>query len=873
MVNLGGGENLGISLSSRFQHESFADQQFFYTLLLGELREDDIPLAGGKAVNLSLLLSKGFPVPSGFVLTTLAFREFIQSADIFPLLRDSNPEEIRRRVLCANIPSRMVSEIEQRIESLGINGAVAVRSSAVAEDLKGASFAGVYETILGVRGIEEIIRAVKEIWASIFSERAQAYRARQKVSLLDEGIAIVIQRLVQASSSGIMFTTNPLTAHPGEVVIEAVTGLGEGAVSGRVQPDHIVLRKSNASIKKWRTKGEKPCCSVNEISSLVEMARRLEFAMGAPQDVEWAIENGEVLLLQSRPITTLPSRDEPVYTRKMGDQYWTDVISPMSFTCGVNWIVEGAFVPLMRAIGLPQVAELNFFRLHKSHLYMNTLMAYHTITMFPKSAREHFASVMGSPHDKEYLLSAPHRPLKAWYSVIRGHLLDENSGMSNNLRLLKRWSVEVEDRTRKMLRLLEHRPRLDKLMKMFHEVNRMGVRHFEIIRWGHASYNTTLTDLFRDLCLRFACDTDCELFYNITSHVDLNMTLETDQALWETALALGEDPQVKNLIQQCSPTDSARELLDTDKYPKARRILQKFLSEFGHRTTSRDITAPHWSDEPAQVISVIKGILCEEIPESPHARAQKSKIRMESAMKEARHRILKKWHGFLSWFFFKYIADKTRLFIGYRENQRFTLDRIIFVMRKIALEIGSRLVEMGVLEQADDVFFLNREELERLVKEQRTDTKLNERIMYRRKEHTTNKEVLPSAYIKGNFEFDEEEEEKSIEEGMLCGLNASPGIVEGVARVLTDIQCAHELKNGEILVTESTDPAWSAAFMKVGGLVLETGGVLSHGAILAREFGIPAVTHVKGATKLIKTGQRIRVDGTRGRVMFLENLS
>jgi pyruvate,water dikinase len=350
------------------------------------------------------------------------------------------------------------------------------------------------------------------------------------------------------------------------------------------------------------------------------------------------------------------------------------------------------------------------------------------------------------------------------------------------------------------------------------------------------------------------------------------MTLETDQAVWETALALGEDPEVKNLIQRCSPTDSAKELLETDRYPKARRILQKFLSEFGHRTVSRDITAPHWSDEPAQVISVIKGILREEIPESPHVRAQKSKIRMESAMEEARRRILKKWHGFLSWLFFRYIANKTRLFIGYRENQRFTLDRIIFVMRKIALEIGSRLVEMGVLEQADDVFFLEREELERLLKEQRADAKLNEKIIHRRKEHTTNKEVLPSAYIKGNFEFDEEEEGESSEEGVLCGLNASPGIVEGIARVLTDIQCAHELKNGEILVTESTDPAWSAAFMKAGGLVLETGGVLSHGAILAREFGIPAVTHVKQATQLIKTGQRIRVDGTRGRVMFLENL-
>lgn len=863
---------MGIVSPYTSQEKSPTHKEFLYTLLLEKLEDDNTAIAGGKAVNLCKIISKGFLVPSGFVVTTLAFLEFLRSTGILSFVEDSaSSDEIIRRLLDPAIPQEVTDEIEYRLKSLCITGPVAVRSSAVAEDLTDASFAGVYETVLGVNGIEEITQAIKTVWGSFFSERASAYRRKREERMVGEGIAVIIQRLVQASASGIMFTTNPLTANPDEVVIEAVQGLGESAVSGKVQPDHIILKKSDCSIKSWKKSGDASCCSNAEIKALVETARKLESVMGVPQDVEWAIENGKVMLLQSRPITTLPPPNEPVYTRKMGDQYWTDVISPMSFTCGVNWIVEGAFVPLMKAIGLNDVAQLHFFRLHKSHLYMNTLMARHTITMFPKSAREHFASVMGSPHDKEYLLNSPHRPLKAWYCVIRGHLLDENSGMSNNLRLLKKWSVEVEDRTRNMMKLLQRRPTLDKLMKMFHEVNRMGVRHFEIIRWGHASYNTTLTDLFRDLCLRFADDANCEIFYNIVSHVDLNMTLETDQALWETALALAMNHNVKELILRSSPRESANELLNSDKYPDARHILQRFFFDFGHRSISRDITAPHWNDEPEQVLSVIRGILSEKLPASPSDKAQKSRIRMESAMKEAKRRILKKPHGFLSWFLFKYIADKTRLFIGYRENQRFTLDRIIFSMRRIALEIGARLEELGVLRQAEDVFFLERNELENLVKEQLAEPGLNERINARREEHRKNKEILPPSYIKGEFEFDTcEDETATNEEGVLCGLNASPGVFEGTARVLTDIRQAHELKNGEILVTESTDPAWSAAFMKAGGLVLETGGVLSHGAILAREFGVPAVTHVKNATKLMKTGQRIRVDGTRGKVTVLD---
>jgi len=849
---------------------------------LRDLSKSDFGQAGPKAVNLGELLARGFPVPEGFVLTATAYRRFLEHGDIEGRIRGiletagadtrSAAASVAELIAGGAMPAEVSEAVGAALSVLGRECAVAVRSSATAEDLRDASFAGLYETYLNVRGREAVLEHVLRCWASAWSERALAYLARAGFDPLESDVAVLAQVMVPAEFSGVLFTTNPISAHPGEIVVDAVCGLGENAVSGKTQPDHFALRKLTGDVKRRRLVGEEPCVSSASLRSLAEMGRRIEKEMGAPQDVEWAIAGGKVYLLQSRPITTLPPADEPVFTRKMGDQYWTDVLSPLTFSCGVSWIVEGAFRPLVTALGFRRLADLDFFRLHKSHLYFNTHFAHEVIGLFPQTARDQVINTLGSPHDDDYLAEAPHTRLKAGYAIIRGHLLDKNSGLARNARLLEQWSVSVKERVNRMLLVVGKKPPASKLMQMFDEVNRMGVEHFEVIRWGHASYNTALTDGFRDMCSRWADDADGSLFFKITGHVDSNVTLQSNQAMWETALEVRGDSGAREIVISCDPAESTRRILVENECPAARAALSRFLADYGHRTTSRDITAPHWLDAPEQVMAIIKSILSEETPESPAKKSEAARLRSERGMAEAISRLKRHWYGILLKPLFVYVAEQTRIFIGYRENQRATLDRVIYLMRRIALAMGDTLVDEGILGSSDGVFFLDRNELTRVFKKRNIGAELRRLIEQRRRQLDADREHLPPAFIKGSFEFDDPQEETPPKPGEYNGLGAAPGVIEGTARVLTDLAHAHTLRAGEILVTESTDPAWSAIFMKVSGLVLETGGILSHGAILAREFGLPAVTHVAGATRNISTGDRLRVDGTKGRVTIVGKL-
>ncbi len=836
-------------------------------------------------------------MPDGFVVTTDAYRFFLERSNLIERIEEviksagedfkSASTAITNLIEEQPVPGAVADAIREALRRLGEEGAVAVRSSVTAEDMEEASFAGIYETYLNIRGPESVIEYVKLCWASVWNERVPTYCRTAGIDHLKADVAVVVQRMAQAEVSGVMFTTNPLTAHPGEIVIDAVRGLGENLVSGKVQPDHFVLKKSTGRIKRSKLSSnmsrdadhtnendsKKPCLIESDLRRLAEVGRRIELEMGCPQDVEWAIEDAgaaRIALLQSRPITTLPPSNETVFTRKMGDQYWTDVISPLTFTCGVNWIVDGAFIPLIGALGFKELANLEFFRLHKSHLYMNTRMARESITMFPMSARKQFTDSMGSPHDDEYFLEAPYRPIRGFISLIRAHLTDKRSGMSRNLRALEEWSHTVKDKIAGMLLSLEQKPNIEELMEMFDEINRMGVEHFEIIRWGHASYNTTLTDAFRAMCEKWADDDDGSIFLRITGHLDSNVTMDCDQALWEVARRIESDSTARDIFLTLEPDEAARRILEKDDCPEAQSSFKSFLENYGHRTTSRDITVPHWMDAPGQVAGIIGGILAEELPPSPHSRSEAARLRSEEAMIEALGRIRKKWYGFFIKRWFEYTARQARVFIGYRENQRFTLDRIMYLIRRTALAIGEWLTKREQLDCAEDVFFLEREEMTEAVGAKRLDPDIRSRIPGRRRELETNRDILPPAYLMGSFEFeDQTKDEEELPPGEYAGLNAAPGVVDGPARVLTELEDAHLLRAGEVLVTESTDPAWSAAFMKVAGLVLETGGLLSHGAILAREFGVPAVTHVSGAASFIRTGDRIRVDGTRGRVIIL----
>ncbi len=873
-----------------------------------------LPLAGGKAANLGELVTAGFPVPAGFCVTTAAYEMVAADAGLEPTLaalvaadtEDTErlaglATEARSRLQGASVPDVLGQAIAEAYGELadGAPVPVAVRSSATAEDLPGASFAGQQDTYLNVVGVESVLDAVRRCWASLWTDRAVSYRATNGIDPRGVRLAVVVQRMVDASVAGVLFTANPVTGKRRQAVIDASPGLGEAVVSGAVSPDHFVANAATGEIVERRL-GDKRVAVVagpgggtervelaadehgaslsdDQILALVRLGARVEEHYGTPQDTEWAIDgDGALWLLQARPITTLFPLPEGAST--------DDEALRVYFSFNVAQGVYGPLTPMgIQTFRLITSAVATF----AGHPPRNP---YKGAAFFIESAGRMFIDItpvlrsgQGRRLFERFMRNMEARTIPIVRQLVKDPRL---ATVPTNRWPILRTLLLAFARGRAPLRVAEAlarperaRNRAARVVARFRTSGKTspeaGASEFlvaaeRLLRDGPPEIlpnvppvfvaGLTANALAGKLLGDLATDDERRAAMRALPH---NPTTEMDLTLWALAKEARSDPDSARIVGQTPTERLAEEYRDGSLPTKLQSGLTDFLRLYGHRGVAEiDLGLPRWSEDPTYIMGVLANYLRLDDPQSaPDVQFGRAKREAEDMVAELTRRATGRGRlrGALVWF----LLGRARELSGLRETPKFCIVLLMARVRDLLWPVGEELARAGRLENAEDIFFvtvpeawaaLAGEDLRAIVRERRT--------VY---EQEIGRRHVPRLLLSDGTEPAVETREATADD-VLRGTPASGGVVSGEARVILDPGGAH-LEPGEILVAPSTDPGWTPLFLTAGGLVMEMGGPMSHGAIVAREYGIPVVVGVPDATERIETGQRITIDGSAGEVV------
>jgi phosphohistidine swiveling domain-containing protein len=876
------------------------------SLVLDFARIDATMLAevGGKAANLGELTRAGLPVPGGFCVTTTAYEQATAGAtgldEVLDALARPGADvpdlaaRARAALLDAPVPAAVAAAVMDAYAQLGADTPVAVRSSATAEDLPFASFAGQQDTYLNVVGHDAVLDAVSRCWASLWTDRAVVYRSTNGIDHRAVRLAVVIQRMVDAQVAGVLFTANPVTGRRREAVVDANPGLGEAVVSGAVNPDHFVVDTATGEIRTRRLGDKKlairsvpgggtthetavdgaaaACLTDRQVRDLVALGARTEDHFGAPQDTEWAIDAaGTLWLTQARPITTLyplPTPRSPgkrVYFNFSVAQGVYRPVTPMGMAA-FRLISSGVGTLLGLPVGdpldgPPQFVEAgervfvdvtNVLRSRVGRAFMPRLLD----VMEARSA-----AVLRSLFDDPDLSLTVHTP---WPTVRR------MAPIAKRFRMPQRAVSAVRDPAayhrylddlladlHRRLDLPADAPataRLDLAQRVLSRevftvlptVAPAGLAGFALIGFA----GKVLGDRARPGDLQ-----------TVLRGLPHNVTTEMDLALWDVATAIRADTDAAAALLARPADDLAAAYHAGTLPPVAQRALRDFLDRYGFRAVAEiDLGVPRWSDDPRHILGILANYLRLDDP----ALAPDGMFAAGARDAEQMIDTLAGRAGGRRGAVVRYALERGRLLAGIREYPKFFLVAALSGVRRHLAVVGAELAAAGRIATADDVFFLDLAEARRaLVGEDFHAVVAERRETYDRE--------LRRRHIPRVMLSDGSEPERTATavtaapDGALTGTAASAGAVTGVARVVLEPTGAH-LEPGEILVAPSTDPGWTPLFLTAGGLVMEMGGANSHGAVVAREYGIPAVVGVPDATTRIETGDTITVDGTTGAV-------
>ena len=868
-------------------------------------------LVGGKALNLGKLVAAGLPVPRGFCLTTAAY-DLAAPPGLRALAADLDAAgagaaapapgtlgtvagQARRLIEEAPIPPEVDAAVRKTYEELGGSVPVAVRSSATAEDLPFASFAGQQDSYLDVTGADAVVEAVRHCWASLWSERAVAYRSANGISNRDVGLAVVVQVMVDAKTAGVLFTANPVTGKRTETVINANPGTGQAVVSGAVNPDQFVLETASARITLQTPGGTEPGRTpslagpqLQELTALGDGVQRL---FGEPQDIEWAIDAaGRIWLTQSRPITTLYPLPEPA-----PEDAAAGAAAPTRvYLCGT------LFQGLTRPITPLGLTVLEMMRNSKGPWrYVNPgLRMYVDLTALVrnKSGRAYLLRMLPLADGRSgavlpALLEDPR------FGIIQRSFLESvrNAGK-------KRSSPQPPRRTRStssteqtatlglilglipgMLRpafrpaaelrqALNYRKRVETELVLAEPASAMvRLEHTELVlsRTINGLIQATLPGpsvgyimlaVARRLLRGIAQPRELEAVLRGLPH---NVTTEMDLELWQLAVSIRDDPVSRGEFLSKQPEELAAAYLAGKLPPQAQSGVRGFLARYGHRAVAEiDLGMPRWSQEPDHILGMISNYLRVEDPEQAPDRqfaraAEHAEDRIRNLVERARAR--SPWRA-------RALAlslRRVRQLAGLRELPKFYIVLVLGEMHRQLLRIGTEMAAAGTVAAADDVFFLDFDEIRVGLR----GADLHGIVAGRRRLYNTElrRRRIPRLLLSDGTDVEAAMMAKSPAAGDLRGTPASAGTATGRVRVILDPVGAH-LEPGEILVAPSTDPGWTPLFLTAGALVMEMGGVISHGAVVAREYGIPAVVGVPDATTRLNTGQTVTVDGAAGTV-------
>ncbi|MCY8671761.1 phosphoenolpyruvate synthase [Bacillus haynesii] len=861
-------------------------------LVLGfhEMEKTQLPLVGGKGLHLGELSKiQGIQVPEGFCVTTSGFQKAIKQNEMFQALldqltmlkvedRDQIGEisrKIRHTIMEVEIPSNVVKEVTRYLSRFGDEHAYAVRSSATAEDLPYASFAGQQDTYLNIIGKEAILQHISKCWASLFTERAVIYRMQNGFDHRQVYSSVIIQRMVFPQASGILFTADPITSNRKLLSIDAGFGLGEALVSGLVSADCYKVQNGQIidkriAAKKLAIYGRKQggtetkqidpdqqmfqTLTDGQILQLERIGRQIETHFGQPQDIEWCLADDTFYIVQSRPITTLypipeaNDQDNHVYLSVGHQQMMTDPIKPL----GLSFYLLITPAPMRKAGG---------------RLFVDVAPRLTT-----RVGRETLLNSLGSdPLIKGALMTVIERDfIKLLPNDQTAPIPDRrNTDMLAQFEndptivsdLIKRSQTSIEE----LKQNIQAKSGLDLFDFILEDIQQLKKILFDpqstavfmaainATSWINENMNEWLGE-------KNAADT-------LSLSVPNNITSEMGLALMDVADVIRPYPEVIDYLEHTKEDNFLDELVKFDGGRETRDAIYDFLSKYGMRCTGEiDITRTRWSEKPMTLVPMILKNIKNFEPNAGNRKFEQGRRIALEKEQELIERLKLLPDGEQKAKETKRMIGLIRNFIGYREYPKYGIVSRYFVYKQALLKEAEQLVQAGVIHEKEDIYYLTFEELHEAARTKKIDDQI---ISIRKDEYKLYEKLTPPRVITSDGEIiTGEYKRENLPANAIAGLPVSSGVIEGRARVILNMENAN-LEDGDILVTSFTDPGWTPLFVSIKGLVTEVGGLMTHGAVIAREYGLPAVVGVENATQLIKDGQQIRVHGTEGYIEIL----
>lgn len=861
------------------------------------MEKTQLLLVGGKGVKLGELSKiQGIQVPEGFCVTTVGYQKAIEQNETFQALLDQltllKVEDrgqigeisrmIRQIIMEMEIPSDVVKEVAHYLSRFGDEHAYAVRSSATAEDLPHASFAGQQDTYLNIIGKEAILQHISKCWASLFTDRAVIYRMQNGFDHSQVYLSVIVQRMVFPQASGILFTADPITSNRKLLSIDASFGLGEALVSGlvsadcyKVQEDEIVdkmiatkklaihgLKEGGTETKQIDPDQQKTqTLTEQQILQLARTGRQIEAYFGCPQDIEWCLVDDTFFIVQSRPITTLypiPEADDQenhVYVSVGHQQMMTDPMKPL----GMSLFQLTSFGPRFKAGGRLFVDVINNLASPVSRKMLLDAMGQHDPLM--KDALltiiERGDFIKSLPKDKQ----------------------EQSSGKSNKSVSSADSRAQIENDPTIVSDLIKNSQTSIEELKQNIQT-KLGSDLFDFILEDIQILKKILFDPQSSAVFMAAIDASSWINENmsewlgeknaadtLSQSVPNNITSEMGLALLDVADVIRPYPEVIDYLQHVKDENFLDELVKFDGGQETQGAIYDYLSKYGMRCTGEiDITKTRWSEKPTTLVPVILSNIKNFEPNASNRKFEQGRQEALKKEQELLDRLKQLPDGEQKAKETKRMIDLIRNFIGYREYPKYGMVNRYFVYKQALLKEAEQLVQAGVIHEKEDIYYLTFEELHEVVRTNKLDYQI---ISKRKDEYNLYEKLTPPRVITSDGEIIVGEyKRENLPTEAIVGLPVSSGVIEGRARVILNMEDA-DLEDGDILVTSFTDPSWTPLFVSIKGLVTEVGGLMTHGAVIAREYGLPAVVGVENATKLIRDGQRIRVHGTEGYIEIL----
>ncbi|WP_088226815.1 phosphoenolpyruvate synthase [Desulfosporosinus sp. FKB] len=870
-----------------------------WLLSFEEIDKTQITIVGGKGANLGELSRiEGIQVPEGFCLTTEAYRrivennaEFISLVEELSVLKAEDrgkvseiSGKIRNLIEGIIIPQDIDEEIMVYLKRLGEKNAYAVRSSATAEDLPLASFAGQQDTYLNIIGKDAILRHVSKCWASLFTDRAVIYRLQNHFDHRKVYLSVVIQKMVFPQASGVMFTADPVTANRRITSIDASFGLGEALVSGLVNADIYKIKEGVIIDKKISSKKlaiygleqggtEKreidigrqntPTLTEGQILQLEQMGRKIEKHFGRPQDIEWCINEDKIYIVQSRPITTLypvpeVNNDKNHVFFSFGHrQMMTEAMSPLSITFFQVLFKLMTDSPMYEAGGRIYVDVSNEMR--SPFMRKSFVKGLSAIDVLMQKA---FYNVIKREDFMKHLAKSK-KPMVGGKVIARWLFKTIECYRKNDPAIVEGFMA----RNRAALMDLEQQAQTISGKELFDFIDKSMVQLKDIIfdTYGvvfAGAYATNWLNKHMEKWLgeKNAADT-------LAQSVANNVTSEMGLELLDVSDVVRKYPDVMSYLENPSDESLFEDLANLEGGSEVSEAIRAYLKKYGMRCSAEiDISRIRWNEKPTILAPLILGNI-KVYPPNEHI------AKFEQGLKEAKQKEqdiidrLQQLPGG-SWKVkrTKKAISVLRNYAGYREFNKYVLVWYEWIVKQVLMKEAEALVRRGRLEETEDIYYLRYEELKQVIETNEIDYQM---IKNRKEDYKIYKKLTPPRVITSDGEvISGEYDTSNIPEGALAGVPVSAGIIEGRARVILRIEDA-QIEEGDILVTIFTDPSWTPVFVSIKGLVTEVGGMMTHGAVVAREYGLPAVVSVENATTLIKDGQKIRVNGSEGYVEIL----